>query len=79
MTLPPWFVYVRFRSDALYNWAKGIPGVSWHKPSQRLIVPTDVLPLLRAEAKKLEVTISISTSDGPENRPGPASSTGGRV
>jgi hypothetical protein len=79
MSLPPWFVYVRFRSDSLYQWAREIPGVSWDKVQRALIVPTDVLPLLRAEAKRLEVPISISTSDPGSNRAGTTPPTGGSV
>lgn len=63
MTLPPWFVRVRFRSDVLYQWAKAIPGVYWSKVDKCLLVPVDVVSLLEKKAIELEIAIHVSTGD----------------
>jgi hypothetical protein len=57
MNPPPWLVAVRFWSDALYRWAKDIPGVRWDKQAKVLLVPTDVLPLFEKKARELEVSL----------------------
>lgn len=59
MSLPPWFTKVRFWSDAIYKWAREVPGCYWDKADKTMVIPIEVLPMLQKKADALGVRITV--------------------